>query len=99
MNAPDLETMLRSYYGRFAPDDSTRVVLASRTLLDEARDQRPVRPLWASSRLVAALAVAALLLRPGIGPSSDPRRSRLRARAPAQRTTSRSPTRRSAMPE
>jgi hypothetical protein len=84
MNAPDLETMLRSYYGRFAPDDSTRVVLASRTLLDDARDQRPVRPLWASSRLVAALAVAALLLaawhwsivgptaKPVTGPSAGP---------------------------
>jgi len=99
MNAPDLETMLRSYYGRFAPDDSTRVVLASRRCWTKRAIKRPVRPLWASSRLVAALAVAALLLAAWhwsiVGPTAKP----VTGPSAGQRTTSRSPTRRSAMPE
>jgi hypothetical protein len=62
MSVPDLETKLRSYYERFAPDDSTRLMLASSKLLYEARQPRPRRWLWGTVRLVATLAAATVLL-------------------------------------
>lgn len=78
MNAPDLETRIRSYYKSLEPEDSTRLMLASRTLLDEARRPRPTRLLWGSLRLAATLAAAAVLLAvlvlprfaPALGPGS-----------------------------
>jgi photosystem II stability/assembly factor-like uncharacterized protein len=62
MSVPDLETKLRSYYERFAPDDSMRLMLASSRLLEEARQPRPRPWLWGTVRLAATLAGAAVLL-------------------------------------
>jgi hypothetical protein len=61
MNTPDLETKIRSYYRTCEPNDSARLMLASRELLDDARRPRP-RQLWGSLRLAATLAAAAVLL-------------------------------------
>ncbi len=61
MNTPDLETKIRSYYRTCEPNDSARLMLASRELLDDARRPRP-RRLWGSLRLVASLAAAAVLV-------------------------------------
>ncbi len=62
MNVPDLEARIRSYYRTCEPKDSTRLMLASRDLLDEARRPRPRRLLWGSLRLAASLAAAVVLL-------------------------------------
>src|ERR1035437_8136435 len=62
MNTPDLETRIRSYYRTCEPNDSARLMLASRELLDEARRPRPRRLLSGSLRLAATLAAAAVLL-------------------------------------
>jgi len=62
MNTPDLETKIRSYYRTCEPNDSARLMLASRELLDDARRPRPKRLLWGSLRLAATLAAAAVLL-------------------------------------
>jgi photosystem II stability/assembly factor-like uncharacterized protein len=62
MNTPDLETKIRSYYRACEPNDSARLMLASRELLDDARRPRPKRLLWGSLRLAATLAAAAVLL-------------------------------------
>ncbi len=62
MNAPDLETRIRSYYRTCEPKDSARLMLASRDLLDEARRPRPRHLLWGSLRLAATLAAAVVLL-------------------------------------
>jgi hypothetical protein len=58
MNAPDLETRLRSYYQTCPPKDSARLMLASRTVLDEARRSRPRLALWGGLKVAATLAVA-----------------------------------------
>jgi len=62
MNAPDLETRIRSYYRTCEPKDSARLMLASRALLDETRRPRPRRLVWGSLRLAATLAAAAVLV-------------------------------------
>ena len=61
MNDRDLETRIRSYYRTCDPADSTRLLLASQVLLDNARRPQP-RRLWGSLRLVASLALAVVLL-------------------------------------
>jgi len=62
MNAPDLETRIRSYYRTCEPEDSARLMLASRVLLDDARRPSPRKLLWGSLRLAATVAAAAVLL-------------------------------------
>ena len=62
MNAPDLETRIRSYYRTCEPEDSARLMLASQVLLDDARRLSARRVLWGSLRLVATLAAAVVLL-------------------------------------
>ncbi len=62
MNAPDLETRIRSYYERFEPDDSTRLTMASAKLLEDARRPQPRQWHWQMLRLAATLAAAAVLL-------------------------------------
>jgi photosystem II stability/assembly factor-like uncharacterized protein len=62
MSTPDLEARLRSYYGTVAPDDSTRLVMASARLLEDARLARPGRSAWGALRLVGTLAAAAVVL-------------------------------------
>jgi len=62
MNAPDLETRIRSYYKTCQPEDSARLLLASQVLLDDARRPSPRKLLWGSLRLAATLAAAAVLL-------------------------------------
>ena len=78
MNTPDLETRIRSYYGGFTPDDSTRLLVASQAILDDARRPRPARLFRGSLRLAATLAAAVVLLAvlvlprafPAVGPES-----------------------------
>jgi photosystem II stability/assembly factor-like uncharacterized protein len=62
MSTPDFEARLRSYYGTVAPDDSTRLVMASARLLEDARTARPRRSAWAVLRLAGTLAAAAVVL-------------------------------------
>jgi photosystem II stability/assembly factor-like uncharacterized protein len=62
MNAPDLETRIRSYYENFEPDDSTRLTMASAKLLEDARRPQPPRWHWQTLRFAATLAAAAVLL-------------------------------------
>jgi photosystem II stability/assembly factor-like uncharacterized protein len=62
MSTPDFEARLRSYYGTVAPDDSTRLVVASARLLEDARAARPGRSVWAALRVVGTLAAAAVVL-------------------------------------
>jgi hypothetical protein len=62
MSDPNLETKLRSHYRTFEPDDSTRLSLASRELLDEARQSRPGRSVWATLRLGATLVGAVIIV-------------------------------------
>jgi photosystem II stability/assembly factor-like uncharacterized protein len=62
MNAPDLETRIRSYYEKFAPDDSTRLTLASAKLLEDVRRPQPRRFVWTGLRLAATVTAAAVLL-------------------------------------
>ena len=59
MSNADLEARLRSYYGRYRPDDSTTLVLAARTHLDEIRS-RPARGFWSARGIAAGLVVAVL---------------------------------------
>lgn len=62
MSAPDLEARLRSYYGTFRPENSTRLMLTSAHVLEDARRSRPRRSPWAAVRMAATLAAAAVLL-------------------------------------
>ena len=62
MSTPDLEARLRSYYGTVAPDDSTRLVMASARLLEDARTARPSRSAWSVLRLAGTLAAAVVVL-------------------------------------
>ncbi len=62
MNGPDLETRLRSYYETCQPKDSARLMVGSRTVLDDARRSRPRFALWGGLRLAATLAIAVALL-------------------------------------
>jgi photosystem II stability/assembly factor-like uncharacterized protein len=72
MSDPDLETRIRSYYDRFAPDDSGPLVAAAQVRLEEARRPRPTRIIWGSLRLAATLAAAAVLLAVLVLPRSGP---------------------------
>jgi photosystem II stability/assembly factor-like uncharacterized protein len=62
MSDPNLEPKIRSYYRRLEPDDSTRLALAARAKLDEARQPRPGRSLWATLRLAATLVGAVIIV-------------------------------------
>jgi hypothetical protein len=62
MNTPDLETRIRAYYRTCDPADSARLMLASRTLLDEARRPRQSRVVGRVWRIAAGFAVAAILV-------------------------------------
>ena len=62
MTTPDLEARLRSYYGTVAPGDSTRLVMASARLLEDARTARPGRSAWGVLRLAGTLAAAVVVL-------------------------------------
>ena len=62
MTTPDLEARLRSYYGTVAPDDSTRLVMASARLLEDARAARPGRSVWGALRVAGTLVGAAVVL-------------------------------------
>jgi hypothetical protein len=59
MSNADLEARLRSYYGRYRPDDSATLVLAARTHLDEIRS-RPAPRFWSAHGIAAGLLVAVL---------------------------------------
>jgi photosystem II stability/assembly factor-like uncharacterized protein len=62
MSETDLESRLRSYYGRFHPDDSTRLTLASARLLEDWRRTRARRSLRGAVRLAGTVAGAVVVL-------------------------------------
>jgi photosystem II stability/assembly factor-like uncharacterized protein len=62
MNTPDLESRLRSYYETVEPADSTKLLMASARLLEDARGARPGRSARGVLRLVGTLAGAAVVL-------------------------------------
>jgi hypothetical protein len=61
MSTPNLESRLRSYYETVSPDDSTRLVMASAKLLDDARAAHHGRSLGAALRLAGTLVGAAIV--------------------------------------
>jgi photosystem II stability/assembly factor-like uncharacterized protein len=76
MNTPDLETRIRSYYRAFEPDESTRLALASASLLEDALRPQPRQWRLQTLRLAATLAAAALLavlLLPRFAPAVGPK--------------------------
>jgi photosystem II stability/assembly factor-like uncharacterized protein len=62
MSTPDLESRLRSYYGTVQPADSTRLVMASAKMLEDARGARAGRSVWGALRLAGSLAAAIVVL-------------------------------------
>ena len=61
MSTPNLESRLRSYYETVSPDDSTRLVMASAKLLDDARAAHHGRSLGAALRLAGTMVGAAIV--------------------------------------
>jgi hypothetical protein len=61
MSAPDLETRLRCYYGRYRPDGSTMLVMAAESRLEEVRRQ-PARAWWRSPGVALALGAVVVAL-------------------------------------
>jgi hypothetical protein len=61
MSDPDLESRLQSHYRRFRPDDSTRLLLAAETRLDEIRRQ-PGGTRWRRRGLAFGLVAAAAVV-------------------------------------